>query len=55
MIVKEYLWVLEVAFQCWPEHSSVFAALSWPLLLVHGRLLVTDTSTMAPFGPEPNP
>ena len=28
------------------------AALSWPLLRAHGRLLVTDTSTMAPFGSQ---
>ena len=53
MIVKECLWVLEVAFQCWLEHSSVFVALSWPLLMVHRRLLVTDISTMAHFGLRP--
>ena len=41
MIVKEYLWVLEVAFQCWLEHSSVFTALSYPPWL--------------PLGLEPNP
>ena len=51
MWMKEYLWVLEVAFQCWLEHSSVFTALSWPLFMVHGRLLITDISTMTPFGP----
>ena len=53
MIVKECLWVLKVAFQCWLEHSSVFEALSWPLLMVHRRLLVTDISTMAHFGLRP--
>ena len=49
--MKEYIWVLEVAFYCWLEHSSVFAVLSWHLLLVYGRFLVTDISTVAPFGP----